>query len=241
MAVARTKGARRTIAGTAAYVVLLAVAAAILAADPVRGPRWLQGQRPAGREPGRADPGSVGLRQLRQRPVGRERARVLGRAVQQRDRRDRRRSGSRSAARPLAAFVFARIRFRGPRGHVHALHVRAAVPDGRRDPAAVRPDPPARAAGQPARGRAPAGRLRAAAHDRHPAAVLPEHPDGARGRGTHRRLRLVRLLLAGAAAPVAAGARDRQRARHRDQLERVHPAAGRPELRGPVDAAARAS
>ena len=54
-----------------------------------------------------------------------------------------------------------------------------------------------------------------------------------------RRLRPVRLLLAGAAAAVAAGARDRQRARHRDQLERVPAAAGRPERRGPVDAAAR--
>ena len=37
---------------------------------------------------------------------------------------------------------------------------------------------------------------------------------------------------------VPAGARDRQRAGDRDHLERVHPAAGRPEQRGPVDAAA---
>ena len=54
------------------------------------------------------------------------------------------------------------------------------------------------------------------------------------------RLRLVRVLLAGAAPAVPAGARDRQRAGDRDHLERVHPAAGRPEQRGPVDAAARA-
>ena len=40
---------------------------------------------------------------------------------------------------------------------------------------------------------------------------------------------------------VAAGPRDRQRARDRHDLERIHPAAGRPQRRGPVDAARSAS
>ncbi len=46
-----------------------------------------------------------------------------------------------------------------------------------------------------------------------------------------RRLRLVRVLLAGPAAALATGAGDGQRARARDHLERVHPAAGRAQRR----------
>ena len=48
--------------------------------------------------------------------------------------------------------------------------------------------------------RAAPGGVRAAADDHHPAAVLPEHPERARGRGRDRRLRPVRVLLAGPAA-----------------------------------------
>ena len=59
-----------------------------------------------------------------------------------------------------------------------------------------------------------------AADDHHPAAVLPEHPDRARGRRADRRLRVVRVLLADPAAAVPAGAGDRRRARDRGELER---------------------
>ena len=78
-----------------------------------------------------------------------------------------------------------------------------AVPVGGRDPAAVHPRPRPGPARQPARDRPARGGLRPAADDRHPAAVLPEHPDRAGGRRVDRRLRPVRLLLADPAADVA--------------------------------------
>ena len=68
--------------------------------------------------------------------------------------------------------------------------------------------PPAWPVGQFPRGRPAPGRVRPAAHDRHPPAVLPEHPDRARGRRADRRLQHVRLLLADPAAAGTAGARD---------------------------------
>ena len=97
----------------------------------------------------------------------------------------------------LAAFVFARFAFRGPRGPVHDLHARAAVPGRGRDPADLHHGPQPGAARQPARRRAAAGRVRAAADDHHPATVLPQHPDRAAGRGGDRRLRPVRASSGG--------------------------------------------
>ena len=52
------------------------------------------------------------------------------------------------------------VAFRGPRGAVHAVRARPAVPGRGRDPAAVHPDPRARPAGQPARRGPAAGRVR---------------------------------------------------------------------------------
>ena len=121
----------------------------------------------------------------------------------------------------LAAFVFARRTFPGREVAVHAVHARPAVPGRRRDPAAVHPGPRPRAARQPARGRAARGGVRPAADDRHPAAVLPEHPERAGGRRGDRRLRAVRVLLAGPPAAVAAGPRDGRGPGHRLQLEPV--------------------
>ena len=63
----------------------------------------------------------------------------------------------------MAAFVFARFAFRGPRGPLHALHARAAVPGRGGDPADLHHGPQPRAARQPARRRPAAGRVRAAA------------------------------------------------------------------------------
>ena len=99
-AVAETTGARRTVAGTVAFVILLAVAAAILVpiVYAVLGGFKDNGQLAA--NPVALDPGPMGLRQLRRRPVGRERPRVLGRALQQRHRRDHRGRGHGRRARP---------------------------------------------------------------------------------------------------------------------------------------------
>ena len=96
-----------------------------------------------------------------------------------------------------------------------AVRVRSALPIGRRDPAPLHPGPQPGPVGQPARRRAAPGRVRPAADDRHPPAVLPEHPGRARGRRQDRRLQHVRLLLADPPAPRPAGAGDRQRARDR--------------------------
>ena len=138
----------------------------------------------------------------------------------------------------LAAFAFARIAFRG-REAVYTLFVFGLL-----FPTAVAILPlyilvrAARADRQPARRGAPPGGLRAAAHDRDPPAVLPEHPRRARGRGPDRRLQLVRVLLAGPPAARPARAGHGERARRRGDVERVPPAADHPQRRGPVDAAA---
>ena len=110
----------------------------------------------------------------------------------------------------LAAFVFARRSSRS-RGPVHAVHAGPAVPGGGRDPAPVHPRPRPGTAEQPARAGPARGGLRAAPHDRHPPAVLPEHPEGARGRRVDRRLRVVRLLLPDPAAAVASRSWSRSR------------------------------
>ena len=127
-----------------------------------------------------------------------------------------------------------------PRGRVHALHARPAVPGGRGDPAAVHPGPRPRAARQPARA-SPCPRRRSAL----PLTIIILRPffrsipteleDAARDR----RLRLVRLLLADPAAAVAAGPRDGRGARHRRQLEPVPAAAGHAVRPDQLDAAAR--
>ena len=95
-----------------AFVVLLAVAAAILLPIVYAVLGGFKDERPAGREPGVAHPGPVGLRQLRRRPLGRERPAFWGElfnsvlvaivAV-----------GVTVGCASAAAFVFARIRFRG--------------------------------------------------------------------------------------------------------------------------------
>ena len=85
----------------------------------------------------------------------------------------------------------------GSRGRVHGVHAGPAVPGDGRDPAAAHPGPRPRAARQPARPGPAGGGVRAAADDHHPAAVLPEHPDGARGRGRDRRLRVARASSSG--------------------------------------------
>ncbi len=95
-----------------------------------------------------------------------------------------------------------RVRLRPPdisraRGPVHAVHARPAVPGGRRDPAPVHPRPRPRTARQPARDRPARGGVRPAADDRHPAALLPEHPERARGRRVDRRLRVIRASSGG--------------------------------------------
>ena len=138
----------------------------------------------------------------------------------------------------LAAFVFARRAFRGREVMFTLFTLGPAVPGRRRDPAAVRPGPDARAAGQPAGHRPAPGGVRAAAHDHHPAPVLPEHPQGARGRRGDRRLRHVRVLLADPPAAVQAGPGHGRRAGHRVQLERLPAAAGHPVRPGELDAAA---
>ena len=113
-------------------------------------------QRPAGRATrSRSCPDPWVFDQLHRRRSSARTRRVLGRAAATA-------SSSRSiavgghgrAVASLAAFVFARIRVPGPRGALHAVRVRAAVPDGGRDPAAVHPHPRPRAARQPARRRA---------------------------------------------------------------------------------------
>ena len=81
---------------------------------------------------------------------------------------------------------------------------------------------------EPARRGPAAGRLRAAADDHHPAAVLQEHPRGARGRGQDRRLQQPSASSGGSAAPGATGARHGQRPGHRQHLERVPAPADRP-------------
>ena len=88
--------------------------------------------------------------------------------------------------------------------------------------------------------RAAGGGVRAAADDHHPAAVLPEHPEGARGRRGDRRLRPARVLLPDPAAAGEAGARHRRGARPGLQLEPVPAAAGDAVGRGQLDPAARA-
>ena len=96
----------------------------------------------------------------------------------------------------------------------------------------------ARADRQPARRGAAPGGLRAAADDRHPAAVLPEHPDRARGRRRGSTAAAVRVLLAGPAAARPARARDGRACWPSSALERVPAAAAHPRRRRPVDAAA---
>ena len=139
----------------------------------------------------------------------------------------------------LAAYVFARFQFPGR----EALFMLFAL--GLLFPAAVailplvHPASDHRSAGQPPRRGPPAGGLRDPAHDHHPATVLPQHPGRAGGRGRHRRLQPLRLLLARAAATFAARARHRRHPRARDRLELLPAAAAHPGRPGPVDAAAR--
>ena len=89
-----------------------------------------------------------------------------------------------------------------PRGHLHPVHARPAVPD-RPWRSCPSTSSSASSACRATSSAWPCPRPpSAAADDRHPATVLPEHPDRARGRGHDRRLRLVRVLLAD---PPAAG------------------------------------
>ncbi len=172
----------------------------------LRGPGRLQGPGPARERPGRA-PEPVGHLELHGHA---DLAELLAPAGQQHDHR----GPVDGPGRPLRGPRGVRLRPPGlprPRGPVHAVHAGPAVPGGRRDPAAVHPRPRPRAARQPARDRPARGGLRPAADDRHPAALLPEHPERARGRRVDRRLRVVRLLLADPAAAVAAGPRDGRR------------------------------
>ena len=128
----------------------------------------------------------------------------------------------------LAAFVFARGAFRG-REVLFTLFTLGLL-----FPAAVAILPlfvlvrDARAARQPAGHRPAPGGVRPAPDDHHPAAVLPEHPERARGRRADRRLQHVRVLLADPPAAVRAGPGHGRRARHRVQLERVPAAARHP-------------
>ena len=138
----------------------------------------------------------------------------------------------------LAAYVFARFAFRGR----EALFTLFAL--GLLFPAAVAVLPLyilLRTIGlldNPLGVALPRGGVRHPADHHHPAPVLPEHPRGAGGCRTHRRLQPLRLLLAGAPAAVATGARHRGRAGARRQLELVPAAAAHPGRAGAVDAAA---
>ena len=115
----------------------------------------------------------------------------------------------------MAAFVFARMQFRG-REALFTLFVFGLL-----FPTAVAILPlfilirQLGLTGTPARRRPAPGGVRAAADDRDPAAVLPEHPGRARGCRADRRLQLVRVLLAGPAAARAARPGDGQRPRGR--------------------------
>ena len=116
----------------------------------------------------------------------------------------------------LAAFVFARIAFRG-REAMYTLFTLGLL-----FPAAVAILPlyilvrDLGLSGNFLGVALPGGRLRAAADDHHPAAVLPEHPGRARGCCADGRLLDLRVLLAGAAATRPPGARHGQRPGDRD-------------------------
>ena len=155
---------------------------------------------PARGRPGRPA-GPVGRRPTT--PTSLTSASVLAPAPQQRRRRRPDRPVVVVLFAALAAFVFARREFPGREVAYTLFTLGLLFPVGGRDPAAAHPRPRPRAARQPARARPAAGGVRAAADDHHPAAVLPEHPDGARGRRRDRRLRPARLLLADPAAAVA--------------------------------------
>ncbi len=187
----------------------------------VRGPRRLP-RRPAARgRPGRPA-GPVGLDQLhRLAHLGQ----LLGAAPQQRRRR-RPLDGHRRPVRGARGLRHRPARVPRSRGRVHGVHAGPAVPGDGRDPAAAHPRPGHRAARQPARPGPAGGGLRAAPDDHHPAAVLPEHPEGARGRRGDRRLRPARLLLPHPAAAVEAGPGHRRGARPGLELEPVPAAAG---------------
>ena len=191
-------GRPRRVAGVdCRWALLLVLAGVIVIPHPVRRPRRVPGQRPARRQSRSACPTRGSSRTT---PTCSGPTTLLAAARQQRpDRRASRRSSSLVVR--LARRVRLRPRQRSPAARCCSRCSRSAC-------CSRRPSRSCRcsswsatsAARQPARRRAAPGRVRAAAHDHHPAAVLPEHPGRARGRRPDRRLRHVRLLLADPAA-----------------------------------------
>ena len=231
----RRRAPLAAVRNAAVYAIAFVLSAIVLVPLDLRRAGRLPHHRAGGSRPGRRSP-TPGSRTITPTILGSET--LLAPAREQpidrgdRDRRRRRRAGRSPPTRsPASSSVAASRSTRSSRSDCCSR--------SRRHPPALPPPATARPAGHRARHRAARGGVRAADHDRDPAAVHARHPHGARGRGGDRRLLEVRLLLAHPRPALASRADHRRDPRRRDELEHIPASARRAQRPVGVDAPAR--